>query len=193
MEAVENTDFDETTRSWIRTILSSFYDLIIQYKNDKSKLSELSSNKSERETMSRVLDNMHQPRLNNNSISFVPRADQSHTMLGSWFFNLIYTNYRQYAVVWFATGNTNNFINIPLMEFPQPESPTEGFQQQHVLTYNYTTGAHTYVFTPEKALRQILLHWATLMPQVASTKQQTSSPLHEIESRVDSLLKRLPV
>ena len=193
MEAVENTDFDETTRSWIRTTLSSFYDLITECKTNKSNLSKLSNNESERETMSRVLDNMHHPKLNINSISFVPHAGQQHTLFGSWFFNLIYTNYRQFAVVWFAAGNTNNFINIPLMNFTQSESPTEAFQQAHILTHDYSTGTHTYVFTPEKALRQILLHWATLMPQLAPTEQQASSPLHEIESRVDSLLKRLPV
>lgn len=184
MQAVPETDFHEHTGAWISATLSAMFNLMMECKNDKGKLNILSANVSEMTTMSQVLDNMHKIQLNPTNISFVPIESQNHSHANTWFFSLQYSQNFTFARFLFSRRYETDRQDITLMELPPLE---------HLTTHDYSTGTHTYVFTPEKALRQILLHWATLMPQLAPTEQQASSPLHEIESRVDSLLKRLPV
>lgn len=181
MQADPETDFNELTGAWISTTLRIMFDLMTECKSDKSKLNKLSDNTSEQTTMSQVLDSMHLLKLNSTNISFVPNQDQEHSFSNTWFFSLQYSQNFTFARFLFSRRHETDRQDITLMELPPLE---------HLTTHNYADGTHTYVFTPEKALRQILLRWAQwLLPGQGA---QAASPLHEIESRVDSLLRRLP-
>ena len=172
---------DSHTQDWIRSALTTMFDLIIECKSNKGNLDTLSTDAQEQKTMSQVLDKMHNPILNANSISFVPNEHQQHTLLGSWLFSLKYSTNSRFARVMFSTGPTFTKLDIPVLDLPPHEN---------VVSHDYSSGTHIYVFTPENALRQILLHWAQRLLPAQGT--QASGPLHEIESRIDSLLRRLP-